>query len=223
MSETRGTGMRVPDTFKKDVLVQVWMDARTLTALTQWMKNRHERPRFMSEVVRTPLEWLVDRLIESQEIGDIKDSKYAREYLEDYFRVNLNRGGRGGKNALNNVIVSEDKLSKERERQAEIAREVIEAMGEEEEDIQPGAAILAKMKAAVEERKASEGTDHLPQSNIPLSEDNLDCEPLVDNKPLVKEKMTKDEFATAGDEILRRDKEMEERLKFARPKNVVPD
>jgi hypothetical protein len=128
MSETRGSGMKEPDSYKKDVLVQVWMDARILATLLNWMEKGENRPKFMSDVVREPIEMLVGRLVDCGEIRMIEDAVYARDLIEKRFKVNLNRGGRGKKNALNNMLFSDEQLIEQRRTVAEITRQAMEVL-----------------------------------------------------------------------------------------------
>jgi len=104
---TRGSSVMNPLNYKGDVLVQVWLDSRVIATLGQWLEKCGTYPRFMSQVVRVPLEALVTQLTEDGEVELIDDTAVARAMLENRFGVKLNRGGRGKKNALHNQILSD--------------------------------------------------------------------------------------------------------------------
>lgn len=99
-----------PLNYKGDVLVQVWIDSRVLATLNNWMEKESVYPRFMSEVVRKPLENLAAQLVDNGDVEIVDDTVIARKMLEQKFRIVLNRGGRGGKNILHNQLLSEKRL-----------------------------------------------------------------------------------------------------------------
>lgn len=107
VDSTRGKSGLDPVNYKGDVLVQVWIDSRVLATLSSWLENLNEYPRFMSEVVRRPLEVLVEHLINKGEVAMIDDTATARRMLQGRYRINLNKGDRGGKNVLHNHILSD--------------------------------------------------------------------------------------------------------------------
>src|SRR2546428_371120 len=100
--ETRGRGMREPVRFKKDGLIQGNMDKRTLATLLLWLDKQGRPARSMIEVVRLPLEHMVEVLVETGQIEMVEHTADAENILESRFETNLNRGGRGLKNALHN-------------------------------------------------------------------------------------------------------------------------
>ena len=101
MTPTRGK------TYKNDTQVQVALESRLLAQLTIWMESKGIQPKFLSQVVRTSLEYLLEVL---QEVGDVRgdiSTDEARQVLTSRFDVNLNNKGRGFKNLLHNQMVSE--------------------------------------------------------------------------------------------------------------------
>ena len=104
---TRGSAKIDPLNYKDDVLVQVWIDSRVLATLSQYLDLQGEYPRYMSEVVRRPLQALCEALVNQGDVELIDDTAIARDMLSRKYRVNLNKGGRGGRNVIHNQILSE--------------------------------------------------------------------------------------------------------------------
>lgn len=104
---TKGSSLINPLNYKGDVLVQVWMDSRVLATLASWLEKNGIYARFMSQVVRRPLEVLTGHLVDSDQVEMIDDTNEARRLLEQRFQVNLNKGGHGGKNVLHNQILTD--------------------------------------------------------------------------------------------------------------------
>lgn len=105
--ETRGRSILQPINYKCDTLVQVWIDARVLATLDQWMEMNGIFPRSFSEVARRPLEMLVETLVSDGLAKMVEETVIARHSLERRYRVKLNKGDRGKKNALHNQILTE--------------------------------------------------------------------------------------------------------------------
>lgn len=125
---TKGSSLIQPLNYKGDVMVQVWIDARILATLTRWMEGAAEYPRFMSEIVRRPLEVMVESLVEHGEVEIVDDTAEARAMLERRYRVVLNKGGRGGKNILHNQVLSSQRgeLSERLRRERRSVDDVVE-------------------------------------------------------------------------------------------------
>ena len=104
---TKGNSLIQPLNYKGDVLTQTWVDSRVLATLTYWMESVGFYPKTLSDVARRPLELLMEMLVTEGKVGIIDDTNQARELLSRRFRVNLNRGGRGGKNILHNQVLSD--------------------------------------------------------------------------------------------------------------------
>lgn len=103
-----------PIKYKGDVLTQVWIDSRLLATLSKWLEKEGNYPRYLSEIVKIPLEILVRHLINLGEIDMIDDTSVARDMLRKKYRVKLNPRGRdskviGGRNVLHNQMLSENR------------------------------------------------------------------------------------------------------------------
>lgn len=104
---TKGSSMINPLNYKGDVLVQVWVDSRVLATLCRWLDKNGLYSKFMSQVVRRPLEVVAETLVNNGEVEMVDDTVEARRLLEKRFNVDLNRGGRGTKNVSHNIVLSE--------------------------------------------------------------------------------------------------------------------
>lgn len=103
---TKGHSLINPLNYKGDVLVQVWVDSRVMATLCRWLDNNGLYSRYMSQVVRRPLEVLTESMVENGEVEIVDDTAEARVILERRFGVDLSRGGRGSKNTMHNVALS---------------------------------------------------------------------------------------------------------------------
>lgn len=106
---TKGKSILQPINYKCDTLVQVWIDARVLATLDQWMEMNGVFPKSFSEVARKPLEMLVDSLVGDGLAKMVEETVVARSMLAKRYRVNLNRGDKGKKNILHNQILTEQR------------------------------------------------------------------------------------------------------------------
>lgn len=106
VDSTKGTSLINPVNYKGDVMVQVWMDSRVLATLCRWLESEGEIPRFLSHVVKIPLEMLADHLVDEKGIEMVDDTREARILLESRFHVQLNKGKRGKKNLMHNIVLS---------------------------------------------------------------------------------------------------------------------
>lgn len=104
---TRGKSKIEPINYKGDVIVQVWLDSRILATLDRWLDEHGDRVKFLSEVVKRPLEMAVESLVDRGEVEMIEDTGEARYLLSERFKINLNRGERGKKNLLHNIVLSD--------------------------------------------------------------------------------------------------------------------
>lgn len=104
---TKGSSLINPLNYKGDVLVQVWIDSRVLSTLTRWMDLKGEYAQHMSQAVRRPLEVMAEFLVNQGDVEMVDDTAEARSMLERRFNVDLNRGGRGTKNVMHNLALSD--------------------------------------------------------------------------------------------------------------------
>ena len=105
VDSTKGKSVIDPLNYKNDVLTQAWVDSRVLATLMTWLDGLGSEPRTMSEIVRLPLKVLVRILVDNDEVKLVDDTSIARSMLEKRTGVDLTRGGKGGKNALHNVVL----------------------------------------------------------------------------------------------------------------------
>jgi hypothetical protein len=98
-----------PVTFKGDALVQVWIDSRELATISKWLDKTGNYTRFLSEVVKEGIHMACEDLVRSGEVELVEDTTEARGMLERKYKINLNPNGRGEKNVLHNIILSERK------------------------------------------------------------------------------------------------------------------
>jgi hypothetical protein len=71
------------------------------------MDDKGNYPRFMSQAVRRPLEVLTGSLVDNKEVEMVDNTAEARSFLNRRFNVDLNRGGRGEKNIIHNLALSD--------------------------------------------------------------------------------------------------------------------
>lgn len=183
---TKGQSMINPLNYKGDVLVQVWVDSRVLATLCRWLDKNDCHSRFMSQVVRRPLEVVADMLVSNREVEMVDSTTEARDMLERRFGVDLNRGGRGSKNVMHNLALDDRR----------------DELGER----------VAKASRFNDVSKPKRGYSPLAQKAIDKYEE-LYGENRTDssNKVIVKEKMTDEEYEAKSKEMKR---ENEERIRL---------
>lgn len=143
---TKGKSVLNPINYKCDSLVQVWIDARVLATLDQWMDSNGVYPKSYSEVARKPLEMLVETLVGDGLAVMVEDTTAARTHLERKYRVTLNRRDRGAKNILHNQILSE----RRRELGSRLTSERVTALSQPIVGNSKVDAILERVRAAQE-------------------------------------------------------------------------
>ena len=75
---TRGRSPRIdPKSYKPDVLVQVWIEARELVMINQWLDKVGYQTRFMSQIVKFTMSIVLDQLLAAGEVDKIR-SCYRR-------------------------------------------------------------------------------------------------------------------------------------------------
>jgi hypothetical protein len=104
---TKGKAMVNPRTYKKDSLVQVWVDSRKLAMLSRWFDDGGRSTRFLSDVVKFTIDLVIDSLLSEGKIDRVEFTSDAREMLERKYRVNLNPSGRGDRNVIHNLTLDE--------------------------------------------------------------------------------------------------------------------
>lgn len=101
---TRGTGAFKPTRYEKDALVQLWTDRRDIATIVLYMESHGQKPRYLSDVLKFCIENIREQ-VKRQGIEYVESSTVATEMLEDRFNINLNPGGRGKKNYVNNLLL----------------------------------------------------------------------------------------------------------------------
>jgi len=102
-----------PVSYKPDTLVQVWLDARKIVMLDNWLNKNSIYTRYMSEIVREILDVVVDQLLEAGEVEKVEFSVEATDWLKAKFnKASLNPGNRGKRNIMHNLTLDERRKSK---------------------------------------------------------------------------------------------------------------
>ena len=109
--EARGRSDINPKNYKGDLPVQVWLDSRYLATMSNYLDEKGVQTRFLSEVIRETLEWIVDSLVEQGQVNMIDDTMLARDIIATKYRINLNSSGRGLKNLQHNMVLTERRRS----------------------------------------------------------------------------------------------------------------
>lgn len=211
---TKGNSMINPLNYKGDVLVQVWIDSRVLATLCRWLDKQGTYSRFMSQVVRRPLEVLADTLVDGGDVEVVDDTSEARVMLERRFGVDLSRGGRGTKNKMHNVVLSarRGELSERLEvnkRFNDVSRPGVFKRRFSIEEIETAANSPEALRRAAELRKDREGKREIDKSPVVGSTQ-------IDEMPTLKEGVSQEEIEERmrASEALnrRREEEMNELL-----------
>ena len=101
---TKGKSDINPRTYKRDVLMQVWLQSRHLATLLKWLEDGGSVIRFRSEIVQITLEQVVEHLVNTDAVKMVEYAEDAQKMLER-FGVESNPSGRGGKNAFHNLTL----------------------------------------------------------------------------------------------------------------------
>jgi hypothetical protein len=75
--------------------------------MSNYLDEKGVQTRFLSEVIRETLEWIVDSLVEQGQVNMIDDTMLARDIIATKYRINLNSSGRGLKNLQHNMVLTE--------------------------------------------------------------------------------------------------------------------
>lgn len=200
---TRGSSLINPISYKGDVLVQVWMDSRVLATLCKWLEGNGEYPRFLSHVIRMPLEMLAAHMVDKGEVEIVDDTIEARTLLEGRFHVSLNKGKRGKKNLLHNVVLSSRRgTDLGKGGLIDYTRHEPEPVKRSQEEVRADyfkeQAKKEKMKEIVEAEKKK-----ARDSGLVVEEDGTP----ITSCPSVKEGMSEEEYEDKMEEIKERDKD----------------
>ncbi len=116
-----------PKTYKRDVLVQVWMQSRHLATLLNWLESSGRRVRFRSEIVQFTVEEIVKHLRDSKGCEIVEFADEARNTLMERFGVESNPKHRGEKNALHNMMLDDKRRESDVDLVA-VGRKIMEEM-----------------------------------------------------------------------------------------------
>jgi len=201
---TDGGSLINPLNYKGDVLVQVWMDSRVLATLCRWLEGGGTYSRFMSQVVRIPLETLASHLVDNDEVEMVDSTSEARDLLVRRFGIKLNRGGRGEKNILHNITLTD--------KRDELTEKILSKDREAISDVHHPLKIKAmRVQEAINEFNKSEEVKIDTAEDIEARE--LRMEELISGSKNVKLKMADEEANVKMKEIEAKDNEMSDALK----------
>lgn len=109
---TRGRSLLIPKSYKRDSLVQVWIDRRKLAVLSQWLDESGLVTRHLSDVLRFTIDQVVEKLITDGIVRKVEFTDEATRILESKYQTELNTGGKGEKNLLHNMQLDEIRRSR---------------------------------------------------------------------------------------------------------------
>lgn len=104
---TKGKSYVSPRTYKRDVLMQVWLQSRHLATLLKWFDSEGVMTRFRSELIAKTIEQVVEHLVEEGIVEMVEFADDAIKMLDSRFGVTNNPSGRGGKNTFHNLTLDE--------------------------------------------------------------------------------------------------------------------
>lgn len=173
-----------------DVNVQVLIDSRVMMSLCQWLESNGEVVRYFSDIVKESLYILADNLV-GNGLELEEDTNVAKDYLEYRFGVNLNRGGKGKRNLLENMRIS----NRNKEVRDEILRNGIDwdlVRKIQEEDEKKKNDQLEQIRRARENMKFDEnGICINPTVNLQARPDNIEEWKKVEKPSVDKEVINK--------------------------------
>ena len=100
---TKGNAKMMPVNYKGDVLAQVWLDARKLAVLSEWLDKGGYNTRHLSEVIKFTVDEVVEQIVEAGLVSKIEFTGDAREMLTMKYRTELNPSKRGMRNVVHNL------------------------------------------------------------------------------------------------------------------------
>jgi len=101
---TKGSAPLNPARYEKDALIQVWVDRRDLANIAMYLEANGRKVRFLAEIVRFSIELTSEKIKESG-MEFFSETGAANKYITDRFQTNLNPGGKGNKNLVNNLLM----------------------------------------------------------------------------------------------------------------------
>ena len=104
---TRGKAYVKPRSYKRDALVQAWVDRRKLAVLSDWLDDSGQRTKFLSDVLKFTIDIVVDQLIENGLAEKVELTEDAVRILDMKYNADLNPRGRGKRNLTHNLQLDE--------------------------------------------------------------------------------------------------------------------
>lgn len=99
--------------YKKDSLVQAWIDRRYLATIINWLHKKGESPRSLSEILKMAVENLTQAATSGEyKVEFVELTEDAHTIIDSCLRVNLNRGGRGLKNLRQNTMIDKMRMAR---------------------------------------------------------------------------------------------------------------
>lgn len=96
--------------YRKDALVQSWIDRRHIATLIKWMESQGIQPRYMSEVLNTAISSLVEALISQGRTTRVQFTQEADKIIDRSIKTSLNPSGRGRKSYQHNLELDDLRL-----------------------------------------------------------------------------------------------------------------
>jgi hypothetical protein len=111
---TKGRSRVNPRKYKRDVLMQVWLQSRHLATLLKWLEDEGMFVRFRSEIVQITLEQVVEHLVSTGVVEMVEYAEDAQKLLERFeVKSNIDGRGRGGKNTFHNLTLDDRRKSRQ--------------------------------------------------------------------------------------------------------------
>jgi hypothetical protein len=79
---TRGKALVKPRSYKKDALVQAWVDRRKLAMLSVWLDEGGYKTRYMSDLIKYTIDEVVESLIVNKVVDKIEFTTDAVEIMK---------------------------------------------------------------------------------------------------------------------------------------------
>ena len=108
---TRGKAVSNPRTYKRDALVQVWIDRRKLAMLSEWLDNNGFVTKHLSDVLRGTIDAIVGQLVDNGSVEKVELTEDAVRILDMKYKVDLNPRGKGLRNLTHNLQLDEIRKS----------------------------------------------------------------------------------------------------------------
>jgi hypothetical protein len=214
---TRGKAMMRPKNFKGDALIQVWYERRKIASLDKWLEDNGRRNRFMSDVLRSILDMVYEKLLEDGKVIEF-EVQHASDYLQSKFRIDLNPGDKGKRNLLHNMQLEEIRKESElgyREFKSQTIETAEDKYGTSEKPLKEDIELAKKIARVVESRSQD-------FSNMVDNSPAFDCRVVNKDLPWVRPDGSKD-MKIYVEYVKKKKAEYEESVKAERIKNEIEE